>query len=73
MCEELDALIGVDWGECSPKRKEYRNGSYSRDFTTYGSFYGSKLLALHHLDDPHLWVVHNRSLDATPHLAHCRK
>ncbi len=34
MCEELDALIGVGWGECSPKRKGYRNGSYSRDLVT---------------------------------------
>src|SRR5258708_18481302 len=34
MIEELDALIGVGWGECSPKRKGYRNGSYSRDLVT---------------------------------------
>jgi putative transposase len=34
MREELDALIGVGWGESSPKRKGYRNGSYSRDLTT---------------------------------------
>jgi transposase-like protein len=34
MCEELDALIGVGWGACSPKRKGYRNGSYSRDLAT---------------------------------------
>ena len=34
MCEELDALIGVGWGECSPKRKGYRNGFYSRDLVT---------------------------------------
>ncbi len=27
MREELDALIGVGWGESSPKRKGYRNGS----------------------------------------------
>lgn len=31
MREELDALIGVGWGEGSPKRKGYRNGSYTRD------------------------------------------
>ncbi len=31
MHEELDAFIGVAWGECSPKRKGYRNGSYTRD------------------------------------------
>ena len=34
MREELDALIGVGWGECSPKRKGYRNGFYSRDLVT---------------------------------------
>jgi transposase-like protein len=31
MREELDALIGVGWGESSPKRKGYRNGSYQRE------------------------------------------
>ncbi len=34
MIEELDAFIGVGWGACSPKRKGYRNGSYSRDLVT---------------------------------------
>jgi putative transposase len=34
MHEELDAFIGVAWGECSPKRKGYRNGSYTRDLVT---------------------------------------
>jgi putative transposase len=34
MREELDALIGVGWGESSPKRKGYRNGYYSRDLNT---------------------------------------
>ena len=34
MREELDALIGVGWGECSPKRKGYRNGFYTRDLVT---------------------------------------
>jgi putative transposase len=34
MREELDALIGVGWGESSPKRKGYRNGSYTRDLIT---------------------------------------
>jgi transposase-like protein len=34
MREELDALIGVGWGESSPKRKGYRNGYYSRDLST---------------------------------------
>jgi putative transposase len=34
MREELDQVIGVGWGECSPKRKGYRNGSYTRDLLT---------------------------------------
>ncbi len=34
MREELDALIGVGWGECSPKRKGHRNGSYTRDLVS---------------------------------------
>ena len=34
MCEELDALIGVGWGQSSPKRKGYRNGTYTRDLVT---------------------------------------
>ncbi len=34
MREELDAFIGVGWGECSPKRKGYRNGTYTRDLAT---------------------------------------
>jgi putative transposase len=34
MREELDAFIGAAWGECSPKRKGYRNGTYTRDLTT---------------------------------------
>jgi putative transposase len=34
MREELDALIGVGWGESSSKRKGYRNGSYQRDLVT---------------------------------------
>src|SRR6266700_4149406 len=34
MREELDALIGVGWGESSPKHKGYRNGYYSRDLST---------------------------------------
>jgi putative transposase len=34
MREELDALIGADWGESNPKRKGYRNGSYTRDLAT---------------------------------------
>ena len=34
MREELDQFIGATWGECSPKRKGYRNGSYTRDLVT---------------------------------------
>jgi transposase-like protein len=34
MCEELDRLIGVAWGQSSPKRKGYRNGFYHRDLVT---------------------------------------
>ncbi len=34
MREELDALIGVRWGESSPKRKGYRHGYYQRDLVT---------------------------------------
>ncbi len=34
MREELDAFIGAAWGECSPKRKGYRNGYYTRDLVT---------------------------------------
>ena len=34
MREELDALIGVGWGESSPQRKGYRNGYYQRDLVT---------------------------------------
>ena len=34
MREELDALIGVGWGESSPDRQGYRNGYYTRDLIT---------------------------------------
>src|SRR5437764_4533677 len=34
MHEELDALIGAAWGESTPKRKGYRNGTYTRDLVT---------------------------------------
>jgi transposase-like protein len=34
MREELEAFIGAAWGECSPKRKGYRNGHYTRDLVT---------------------------------------
>ena len=34
MREELDAFIGAAWGECSPRRKGYRNGTYTRDLAT---------------------------------------
>jgi len=34
MREELDAFIGAAWGESSPKRRGYRNGTYTRDLAT---------------------------------------
>jgi putative transposase len=34
MREELDAFIGAAWGVSSPKRKGYRNGTYTRDLVT---------------------------------------
>ena len=34
MREELEAFIGAAWGECSPQRKGYRNGHYTRDLVT---------------------------------------
>jgi putative transposase len=34
MREELDAFSGAAWGECSPNRKGYRNGIYTRDLVT---------------------------------------
>ncbi|HEY6409290.1 MAG TPA: transposase [Ktedonobacteraceae bacterium] len=34
MREELDAFIGAAWGECSPKRRGYRNGTYTRYLAT---------------------------------------
>ena len=34
MREELADFIGAAWGECSPKRKGYRNGHYTRDLVT---------------------------------------
>jgi transposase-like protein len=34
MREELTAFLGAEWGECSPERRGYRNGSYTRDLAT---------------------------------------
>ena len=34
MQEELEALLQASWGECTPKRRGYRNGSYTRDLIT---------------------------------------
>ena len=31
MCEELEQCIGASWGESTPTRRGYRNGSYTRD------------------------------------------
>jgi hypothetical protein len=29
--EELTRFLGAEWGEASPERKGYRNGSYTRE------------------------------------------
>ena len=34
MREELEQCLGAEWGECTPERKGYRNGSYTRDLVT---------------------------------------
>src|SRR5260370_40822688 len=34
MREELEQCIGASWGECTPARRGYRNGSYTRDLVT---------------------------------------
>jgi len=34
MREELEQCLGAAWGECTPSRKGYRNGSYTRDLVT---------------------------------------
>ena len=34
MREELEECIGASWGECTPTRRGYRNGSYTRDLVT---------------------------------------
>jgi putative transposase len=34
MREELEMCVGAAWGECTPERKGYRNGSYTRDLVT---------------------------------------
>jgi transposase-like protein len=34
MREELKQFLGAAWGESTPKRKGYRNGTYSRDLAT---------------------------------------
>ena len=34
MREELTQFLGAAWGECTPKRKGYRNGTYTRDLAT---------------------------------------
>jgi transposase-like protein len=34
MREELTQFLRAQWGECSPQRKGYRNGSYTRDLAT---------------------------------------
>ena len=34
MREELKQFLDAEWGECTPKRKGYRNGTYTRDLAT---------------------------------------
>jgi transposase-like protein len=34
MREELEHCIGASWGECTPTRRGYRNGFYTRDLVT---------------------------------------
>lgn len=34
MLEELEQCIGASWGECTPTRRGYRNGFYTRDLVT---------------------------------------
>lgn len=34
MREELEQCIGASWGECTPNRRGYRNGSYTRNLVT---------------------------------------
>src|SRR3989449_10057079 len=34
MREELEQCLNAEWGECTPQRKGYRNGSYTRDLVT---------------------------------------
>lgn len=34
MREELEQFVGAAWGECTPARKGYRNGFYTRDLAT---------------------------------------
>jgi putative transposase len=34
MREELEQCIGASWGECTPTRRGYRNGSYTRHLVT---------------------------------------
>src|SRR5450755_1871004 len=31
MREELEQCLGAAWGECTPERKGYRNGTYTRE------------------------------------------
>lgn len=34
MREELTQFLGAAWGACTPSRKGYRNGNYTRDLAT---------------------------------------
>src|SRR5437016_4890829 len=34
MRDELEECIGASWGECTPERRGYRNGTYTRELVT---------------------------------------
>jgi|SRR5947209_17358619 len=68
MREELDAVIGVGWGECSPKRKGYRNGSRLIPLATHFVSDSGLFDEVHHrleqiVVDPHLLVERIHRLD----------
>ena len=35
MRDELEECIGASWGECTPTRRGYRNGHYTRDLVRH--------------------------------------
>src|SRR5207244_211798 len=63
MRQELDALIGVGWGESSPKRKGHRNGFYSRDLVTSSG--RQEHWRVLYLDGVHFSIRHGDKADST--------